>query len=106
MTSPTATTLTTPGEPRRRPRVQPRAGDLRAFLARAGGGVRVSTVSEVVSCLTCHKRVGTIRGCCPSCYTRHGAAVRRGEVTWAQLEERGLVLPARAKDRRRWEAYS
>jgi hypothetical protein len=60
-------------------------------------------VSETVSCMTCHKRLAHTRGCCGSCYQRHLNAVRRGVVTWLQLQERGLALPAKEKDRRLWK---
>ena len=57
---------------------------------------------EVVGCLTCRQRLARTRGCCPACYTKHLKAVTRGEVSWAQLEQRGLVLPAQQKNNRAW----
>jgi hypothetical protein len=59
-------------------------------------------MSEVVGCLTCRKRVGRIRGNCDSCYNKHRKAVARGEVTWPELEQRGLVLPAQQKGEHAW----
>ena len=47
------------------------------------------------SCLTCHQRPPVCRGCCPRCIKRHQTAVTKGETTWAELEAKGLALPAK-----------
>jgi hypothetical protein len=57
---------------------------------------------DQIGCLTCHRRVRRIRGNCESCYNKHRKAVRCGEVTWTELERRGLVLPAQLKGRHAW----
>ena len=51
--------------------------------------------SQPVACLTCRERIAYKRGCCLRCYTRHRNDVANGKTTWAKLERRGLVLPAR-----------
>ena len=52
---------------------------------------------ETIACLTCRQRVALCRGCCARCYDRHEKAVLAGRTTWAKLEARGLVLPARRR---------
>ncbi len=42
-------------------------------------------------CRTCKLRTKRVRGVCHGCYEKHLTAVKAGEVTWAQLEERGLT---------------
>ena len=52
--------------------------------------------SQPAACVTCHERIAYKRGCCLRCYQRHRNEVATGETTWAKLERRGLVLPARS----------
>jgi hypothetical protein len=47
-----------------------------------------------VSCLASRERVAFCRGCCPTCYWRHRAAVDAGKTTRAALVAAGLALPA------------
>jgi hypothetical protein len=53
--------------------------------------------SPSAKCLTCRNRRARARGCCNPCYKRHLLAVGRGETTWRDLEQRGLVGPPRPK---------
>ena len=52
---------------------------------------------ESVSCLTCKERVVKSRGNCIRCYGRHLQAIRDGKTTWAELEQKGLALPAKRR---------
>jgi hypothetical protein len=49
-------------------------------------------------CLGCHLRLANRRGLCDWCHRRTRRAVAEGKVTWADLERRGLVLPAEPWD--------
>jgi hypothetical protein len=56
------------------------------------------TVADPISCLTPNcGRIATQRGLCETCYARLKARVRAGQTTWADLEARGLALPARGR---------
>ena len=55
------------------------------------------------ACLTCRSGFGLRRGNCKPCYDRHARAVRLGKTTWAELERRGLAVPAEAPGRK-WMA--
>lgn len=46
------------------------------------------------SCLTCHQRLGRVRGLCDPCRVKHGRAIKAGKTTWAELERQGLARPA------------
>jgi hypothetical protein len=50
-----------------------------------------------LACLTCKERVVYRRGNCMRCHGRHALAVRSGKATWAELEEKGLALPAKGR---------
>jgi hypothetical protein len=52
---------------------------------------------DSVSCLSCHERFAKNRGNCILCYARHGKSVRAGKTTWAELEHKGLALPAKRR---------
>jgi hypothetical protein len=51
--------------------------------------------ADPLSCLTCRQRAANRRGCCPTCYRRHRAAVDAGKTTWAAIVAAGLALPAK-----------
>ena len=53
-------------------------------------------MSPPLHCLTCRERIAVKRGCCIRCIMRHRGAVAKGKTTWAELEERSLILPAQA----------
>jgi hypothetical protein len=52
------------------------------------------TDAAPLSCLACRERAAHVRGVCDRCLSRHQKAVSRGQVTWADLEARGLILAA------------
>ena len=51
-------------------------------------------MTDAIVCLTCRQHIQVTRGCCATCYKRHGDAVRAGQTTWAELEAAGKALPA------------
>ena len=51
-------------------------------------------------CLTCRSGLGTRRGNCKRCYDKHARAVRQGKASWAELERRGLAVPAESPGRK------
>jgi hypothetical protein len=59
-------------------------------------------------CLQCPenaRRFARARGLCRPCYGRCLSEVRRRQTTWAELERKGLTLPAQRKGeawRRAW----
>lgn len=53
----------------------------------------------------CNKARRT-RGLCSMHYQQHLLQVQRGEVTWQELEDRGIVLPAKSKGSRIWERFT
>jgi hypothetical protein len=50
-------------------------------------------LTALPNCVTCHRRPARARGNCQRCWCRHAAAVRRGQTTWAELEQQGLARP-------------
>jgi hypothetical protein len=50
--------------------------------------------AEAVRCLRCPSRLVSVRGLCARCYGRCCKLIRRGQATWAQLEQAGSCLPA------------
>jgi hypothetical protein len=54
--------------------------------------------ADLLICLGCHLRTANRRGLCDWCHRRTRRAVAEGKVTWADLERRGLVLPAEPGD--------
>jgi hypothetical protein len=57
--------------------------------------------ADAIVCLTCRKHIAVHRGCCATCYKRHGNAVRAGQTTWEALEAAGRALPAQSR-RKGW----
>jgi hypothetical protein len=59
-------------------------------------------------CLLCPvgaKKPARTRGLCRSCYNRCAKEIRQRQTTWAELERKGLALPAQRKGevwRREW----
>lgn len=49
------------------------------------------------ACRTCKRHMMRVRGCCSTCYSRYLEAVKAGEVTWAELEAKGFVIPKKPK---------
>jgi hypothetical protein len=49
-------------------------------------------------CLGCRLHMANRRGLCDWCHRRTRRAVAAGKATWADLERRGLVLPAEPGD--------
>jgi Rrf2 family protein len=49
---------------------------------------------RVSACHICGEKPASRRGCCASCYRRLAELVRAGVVTWAEMEQWGVILPA------------
>ena len=59
-----------------------------------------TTRTRPAPCLTCRSGLGVRRGNCRSCYDRYSRAVRQGKASWAELERRGLAVPAETPGRK------
>ena len=44
-------------------------------------------------CLECRVAIACLAGCCGPCYRFLAKNVKKGNITWEQLEQMGKVLP-------------
>lgn len=49
---------------------------------------------KLVGCIKCHERLAHVRGLCWGCYEWYRTRIKKGILTWQQLEGEGKCLVA------------